>query len=483
MKTLAQGRLGTPALWVMAVVASSPLTVLAGGIPTMYGATGVVGTPLAFLLVAGVLLVLGSAYAGASAHVKHAAPFYALLARGFSPVVGICGGIMALAGYLAIGTSLYGLIGATLADLMQFGPWWGWALGAWAVVSVLGLLGGLASARVLGSLLAFELVLIVCYIIAAVVQSPGPLLWSGFAPASLLVQGMSGAMTFAVAASVGVDTVPAYVEEARGGGASVRRAMLGAVAFVGVFYAVCAWAMATAAGPGQLTKIAADAQAGPLSTLGRVFGMGVALMATLLVCTSVMAAMASFHAAGSRYVFAMAREQVLPAVFGRVSQRGDGGTPVGASLAQSAAALVVIAGFAVTGAEPMGQMFAWLSTIGAVMIVSLLVVASGAAYRFFATGQGANDSLWLRRVAPVSGCVLGGLLMAMMLSNLATLLGLPPESRRWLGVPALVVVAAIVGLLWGLGVKALRPSALSDIGRVVADPVSSTVARLRSLAM
>ena len=480
--TLAQGKLGVAGLWVMAVVASSPLTVLAGGIPTMYATTGVVGTPLAFVIVAGVLWVLGAAYTGAAGHVRHAAPLYAVLARGFSPTAGIAGGAVALVGYLAIGTSLYGLLGATMAGLLG-GPWWAWAGAAWCVVSGLGLLGGLASARVLGGLLAFELLLIVCYVLAALAQRPGPMSLGSFAPSALVVPGMAGAVAFAMAASVGVETVPAYAEEVRGGAAAVRRAMLAAIVFTGPFYALCAWAMAQQAGPGNLAQIGTDAAHGPLGTLERVFGPGVGLLATMLLMTSVVAAMSSFHAAGSRYVFAMAREGILPGGLARVSRRGDGGTPMAASLLQSALAGAVIACFAVRAADPIVDMFTWLSTIGAVAILTLLVVAAGAAYRFFATGQGTNDSVWARRVAPAAGCVLGGLLMVMMLSNLASLLGLPPGSRRWWAIPLMVAATAAAGVVWAGLVRLAAPQAYAAAGRVVADPVSSPVARLGKLVM
>jgi len=481
VKTLAQGKLGPAGLWVMAVVASSPLTVLAGGIPTMYATTGVVGTPLAFLVVAGVLWVLGAAYTSATGHVRHAAPLYALLARGFSATAGIAGGAVALVGYLAIGTSLYGLLGATMAGLAG-GPWWAWSAAAWAVVAGLGLLGGLASARVLGGLLAFELVLIVCYVVAALAQHQGSLSVTAFAPSALVVPGMAGAVAFAMAAAVGVETVPAYAEEARGGAVAVRRAMLAAIGFTGPFYAVCAWAMAQSAEP-DLAQIGADAAHGPLAVLGRVFGPGVAMLATLLLMTSVVAAMVSFHAAGSRYVFAMAREHVLPGGLAKVGRAGDGGAPVAASLLQSGLAAAVIAGFAVSGADPIADMFTWLSTIGAVAVLSLLVVAAGAAYRFFATGQGTNDTVWARRVAPVGGCVLGALLMVMMLSNLASLLGLPPGSRRWWAIPLLIAATAAAGLVWAGVLRLARPASFGHIGRVVADPVSSPVARLRKLVM
>lgn len=481
--TLAQGKLGPVNLWIMAVVASSPLTVQVGGIPTMYAATGVVGAPLAFVLVAIVLYTIAIAYTGAARHVRHAAPLYALMGRGLSPVAGIAAGVCALAGYLAIGTSLYGLLGPTLVGLTQAGPWWAWSAGALVIVAALGLLGGVNSSRFLGALLAVELAVIVFYVAAALAHRSGPLTLTPFAPSALLVPGMAGTVAFAMAAFVGVETVPAYAEEARGGGPSMRRATLAAIAFTGGFYAIGAWAAAVHTGSGTTSQAATNDGEGPLQTLSRVFGPGVGLLATVLLITSMVAAMSSFHQAGARYLFAMAREGVLPGYLATTSRSGDAGTPVAASLTQTGLASVVIAGFAIGDADPLGGMFTWLSTLGAVLLLALLVLAAAAAHRFFAAGQGTDDSLAVRRIAPVTGCVLGAVLMVMMLSNLGSLLGLPPGSRRWVMLPALVLAVVVAGLAWGVLVRIFRPGALAEVGRIVADPVSSPVRRLSRLVM
>jgi amino acid transporter len=177
----------------------------------------------------------------------------------------------------------------------------------------------------------------------------------------------------------------------------------------------------------------------------------------------------------------MAREQVLPRYLATTSRSGE--TPVAASLTQTVLAGLVIAGFAVSGADPLAVMFTWLSTGGAVMLLALLVVACAAVNRFFATGQGTNDSVLVRRIAPISGCVLGFLLMAMMLANLGSLLGLAPGSRGWLLLPALAVAVLLAGLGWGAVMRAVRPAALAAVGRVVADPVTSPARRLGKLVM
>src|ERR671920_82207 len=55
---LARGTLRGPALWVMDISASAPMTVLAGAVVTTFAATGLVGVPLAFLVLTAALWLL-----------------------------------------------------------------------------------------------------------------------------------------------------------------------------------------------------------------------------------------------------------------------------------------------------------------------------------------------------------------------------------------------------------------------------------------
>ena len=91
-----------------------------------------------------------------------------------------------------------------------------------------------------------------------------------------------------------------------------------------------------AQGPGLLFGLAGN---GALSQAGQ-----------LLFVTSLFAAALAFHNVVWRYVFALGRENVLPAAFGRTSGTN---IPRAASLAQSAIGLAVILTYATGGWPPM----------------------------------------------------------------------------------------------------------------------------------
>src|SRR5688572_17901710 len=101
-----------------AVTASSPMTVLAGGLVATFAATGVVGVPLSFVVVVAALVPMTAGFVAAARHVPHPAPVYALVARGLGRPAGVAAGAVAVVAYAAIGTSLYGLLGAVVTGLV-----------------------------------------------------------------------------------------------------------------------------------------------------------------------------------------------------------------------------------------------------------------------------------------------------------------------------------------------------------------------------
>src|SRR4029077_1704035 len=116
-----------------------------------------------------------------------------------------------------------------------------------------------------------------------------------------------------------------------------------ALGVIAVVYAGASWAMAAHAG--QSRVVATAAQQGP----GLLFGLGSGFLsatAQFLFLTSLFAAALAFHNVVWRYMFALGRENVLPAALGRT---GANNIPKTASLLQSATGLVVICAYAAAG--------------------------------------------------------------------------------------------------------------------------------------
>jgi amino acid transporter len=468
---LARRTLSGGALFFFSVGASAPLTVVAGGVVATYASTGVVGVPAAFPLVTAALALFTVGYVAMARRAPHAGPLYAQVARGFGPLRGLCAAPLAVLAYHCIQCSLFGLLGFVVSGLLG-GAWWIWALVAWAAVAALGLLHVTLNARLLALLLAAEIAVVVLFD-ATALASPadgaldlGPLL-----PTSLVGDGAGGVFALTVAAFVGYESTLAYGEEARGH-RPLARATFGALLFIGALYAASSWAMAVAVGPERVVAAARDPESGlPLALLSDRYGPIMGLAATLLLVTSVFAAMLSFHHTTARYVFVLGREGVLPARFGTTGRGSRAGAPVGGSVVQSIGALVVVLGCAALGADPVTGLFTVLSTVAAIGIMVLMVVASLAALRFYRRGGGTDESGWTRVVAPATGALAVGAVLVATLANLGSVLGVAPGSPVTWAVPGVVALVALVGLAWGLRLRR-RPEVYARIGRGEPEPLA-----------
>ena len=108
----------------------------------------------------------------------------------------------------------------------------------------------------------------------------------------------------------------------------------------------------------------------------------------VLFVTGMFAALLSFHNVVARYAFAMGREGLLPAGFGRTNKAS--GAPATGSMLQSALSVVIVLAFAVTDDNPVGDptapvlhLFTWMGNVGALGVIVLMAAASFAVIAFF----------------------------------------------------------------------------------------------------
>ena len=378
------------------------------------------GVPLSFVIVMLVLALLAVGYVAVSRHVPHGAPFYAQLARGLGPGWGLAAAGVALLGYNSLQVSLFPLLGTSITAMTKTGPWWMWATAVWLIVLLLGQYPGAANAKFFGVLLACEIGIVLAFDVAALANPAEGITFDGFVPSELFVAGGgAGALVFAVAAFGGAESLPAYGDEARST-RTIVIATFGAFGLLGVLYALTSWAYATVVGPARLASGTAVDE--PMTILASTWGPGIGGLGTLLLITSVLAAMSAFHGIVARYLFALADDGVLPSKLAAITPGAKGGAPRGGSLAQAGISAVMLAGFVISGADPMRVMFVWLSSIGAVCILGLLMLSSWSAISFFGKGTG-RESVWVRQLLPGAGGVIGVLTLVFVLSNLPMMLG------------------------------------------------------------
>lgn len=448
---LRQGRLGVAAVTFFVISAAGPLTAVAGGIPLGMLLGNGAGTPAAYLVVVAILLLFSVGYTAMARHVRNAGAFYAFAARGLGGTAGGAAAFVALVAYNAMQVGLYGLFGAACAGLFAgYGldlPWWAWSLGALAIIAVLGYRQIDLSAKVLSVLVILEYVSVLILDVAIIRRGgAGGLDLAPFTPGAFAAGSPSIALLFCFASFVGFEATTIYSEEARSPETTIPAATYISVLLVGGFYALSTWAMVEGVGAGALMGVL-QGLADPtrlIFTLSDAY-VGGWLTQTLgvLFATSVFAGLLAFHNAAARYVYALGREGLLPAALGVAHPRH--GSPHLGSLVQSALALGLLALFAALGRDPLLELFAWLSNVGALGVLALMAIAAFAVARFF----GRRPQLSARPRLVVATALAAGLALAAVTALGAIRFDLLTGKAGALSLvlPGLIPLAAAIGAL------------------------------------
>ncbi|MFC5718645.1 APC family permease [Streptomyces gamaensis] len=474
-RRLRADRIGLPGLLLSVVAASAPLMVTAGVMATTYGTMGIVGQPLLFVILGVVLTLFSFGYAEMSRHVHNAGAFYAYIARGLGGTAGAAASVVALVAYSTLQFGIYGIFGYELSGLLDTHlgvsiAWWVPALAAALAVGALGWLKIDLNARVLGVLLLIECVMVVVFDCVGL-GSPGAEGFSlrAFDLDSLGGGGLGTALCFTIAAFVGFEQAAVYAEETSRPQVVVARVTFLAVGLVAVFFAIGSWALTVAAGPGHIVGLAQELGPNLLFKLTEDrLGGAFADVMHLFYVTGMFAALLSFHNVVARYAFAMGREGLLPAAMGRTARAS--GAPAHGSLLQSLVSVAAIGIFALTDGRPNGdptapiqRMFTWTGNVGALGIIVLMAAACAAVITFFVR-RGAARVQGPRLVASALAGIALLVIAAYAVKDFDVLLGADPTSPlRWI-LPSIIGTAVVIGLIYGIVLKYVRPEVHAAIG-------------------
>lgn len=467
-----QARLGVVSLVFMIIAASAPLTVLAGGVPTSYGVTNVLGVPLGYILLGIVIALFAVGYGAMSGYIRNAGAFYAYIAAGLGVRQGIAASILALVCYNAMQVGLYGIFGFSVSAFLDSAlglsiPWWGTALAAWLLVGALGLGRVDFSAKIIAVLVVLEFLAVLGIDVLSLAIAPEGVSATPIAPSSLFVPGIGAMLAFGVAAFMGFESGAVYAEETKDARRSVPRATFTAVGLIAAFYAFSAWALAIGVGPGQIRE--RSAELGPdlvFAVLAEHTASIVVHVVNALFITSLLAALLAFHNAASRYFFALGRTGVIPRMFGRTSARSE--APVAGSLAQSVLAFVVIVVFAIVGRGapegplfPVVTLFSWLTNAAAFGLVFLLTVTSVAVIGFFRGERRDDVGVFTRLIAPALAAVGLFVVFLLILMNFDVLIGSGSPVLVTV-MPGIIVASGVLGFVRGEYLRRARPDVFEE---------------------
>ncbi|MEH3077112.1 MAG: APC family permease [Quadrisphaera sp.] len=457
------GRLGVGAVVFMVVAAAAPLTVVAGAVPIGIANGNGAAYPVMFAVSAVVLALFAVGFTAMARHVPSAGAFYSYIGVGLGRGAGLGSALVALISYVTVQGAVYAYLGYATGELVASWtglslPWWAWALAGLAVSGWLGYRHIELSGRVLGVLLLAEVGIVLALDAAVVLRggAGGAGLSTALVEPSQVVSGSPGlGLMFAVAGFIGFEATAVFRDEARRPERTIPLATYAALAVIGVFYTVSAWAVVSAFGDEEAVAVA-TADPGSMVALAaqRYLGTAASDVLQVLLLTSLFAAVLSFHNVLARYAFSLAKARVLPAAAGASHTRH--GSPHVASLATSLVGAAVLVVCALAGLDPVMEVFTWLSGIATVGIIALMLLTCVAVLVFFRRTR-ADRRAWHTLVAPALGLVgLGGAL-ALVVVNLPLLMG----GSVVLGVGAGVLLLAALGAGWVLA--AARPAAAAEL--------------------
>ncbi len=123
----------------------------------------------------------------------------------------------------------------------------------------------------------------------------------------------------------------------------------------------------------------------------------------VLFMVSIYAGLLAFHNAAARYFYAIGRDGLLPHRLGtthRVHQ-----SPHMGSALQSLISAVVVLVFAAMDADPILQLFAWLSNLATLCVILLMALTSAAVILFFRRHPELKVGIWRGQISPAFSCV------------------------------------------------------------------------------
>ena len=453
-----RGSLGVGSIVFMVVAAAAPLTVVAGTVPIGIAVGNGAGYPLTYAICCGILLLFAVGFTTMSRHVPNAGGFYAYIGQGLGRSAGLGAAFLAVLTYTAVLVAVYGYIGAALGDLAatHLGlswHWWVWSGVILAAVSVLGYRQIDLSSKVLGVLLVAEVAVVLVIDVFIVGRGGGA---DGFSTGMLnpdtVTSGAPGiALMFALAGFLGFEATVVFRDEARDPSTTIPRATYLSLLLIGSFYAFSSWAIVSAWGDdGAVARAAAD-PGGMVAETAQIFvGTFAKDLVTVLLVTSLMAAVLSFHNVTARYLFSLGNSGVLPDQCGRSHHRH--GSPHVASVLVSVIAAALVVASVAAGLDPVAEVFAWLAGIATVGVVALMLFTCLAVVVFFRR-NGLDDRPWPTLVAPSLGLVALAFCLYLTVSNLPLLVG---GSTTLATIVGGVLLASVLA---GPVVAVLRPDA------------------------
>jgi amino acid transporter len=458
---LARNALGLPAILFCIVTGSAPLAAMMFNDPL--GGIGIgIGVPAAFWLATIAYTLFSVGYIEMARRKTTAGGIYSYMSYGFGNIIGLGAAIGIAAAYMLFTVGVNGVTSyfAQTSILSLSGGFdMDWRIYSFCFIALMFAVTYFhveVVAKILGVCLILEILILMIFSFAVVVQGGGPdgFVWQALNPASIFSggEGVEGAArVFGAAAAgvgffaafwswVGFEMAPNYAEESRNPKKMMAYAIYISCIGLGIMYTFWSWMVISAYGSSEDQWVWAVATqyglAGdnppltpgnglPEGNYASVFypaaqefaGIGVTNLFKVLIVTGSFACSLAFWQTSNRYLFAMGREGILPRILGRTHSRHK--SPFIAAIVVGIFVAIVTglfaAGWVGTGQQeaigidessPLVALFqigTWLPFQGNLLLLPLMALVSLAIIVYFIRSERDGFHWFKTLVAPIAG--------------------------------------------------------------------------------
>jgi amino acid transporter len=502
--------LGLPAILFLCVAAIAPAASMLFNVPVMASQAGA-ATPLAFVLSAVGVLLLGVPVVYFARRLSSAGGFYTWVRHGLGSGAAFQVGWLMLGAYALFEAALQATVGGSLnINLSSLGlhPPGGWVTYAVVLTLIVGTLSYFdikASVWVMAPFAVAEVLALIILNTAITLKggAAGHDLVHTFTPAGATLKGaipggtlgIGIAMVLGILAFVGFETGAVYGEEARHPRRTIPLAIFSLLVFLALLYTWTSYSATIGVGWQHAVDVLGNVNNAPqqyITLAGIYVGRWLGIALVVFVVTSNFASSFAMHQAMVRYFYSMGRESILPRVFGKTHPKWR--SPYIATFAQSGFTLLVILflGLVIQHTNPDGSVsytlgiangttwqqtsgivsFGWLASIVTICII-LVYILTNVAAPFFARTRGELRVL-PHIIAPAMSTLLLLLPLASYLvpplpgiGTFFTTLGFAPTPFPSNILPLFVLAWVVLGLAYATVLSRHAPERYERLGRIV----------------
>ncbi|MFJ9005516.1 APC family permease [Streptomyces canus] len=472
--TRLSGNLGTTSLVLGVLAFSAPIVTVSGYIAFAIGFVGN-SAPLAWVIATVALFIFAVGYTTMTRHIHRPGAFYAYISLGLGRVLGVGGAYLAAVSYMLIGVGIYAFSGVMAsAAIDHLGgpsfPWWACTAGCWVLITILGHFQIELSAKVLGTVMVLEIILVGIFNLFVLAKGGQSGLSTAPLNAGHFFNGGTGlALLFAFGNFIGFEATALYRDEVRRPSKTIPRATYLAVLLIGGFYAVSAYALIVAYGSGAAERAVKDPTTMFDHAMALYVSSNLATLTLVLVSTSALAAVLSTHNVVARYLQNLGADHALPAWLATVHPQHK--SPYRSSLANSVIIGVLII-LAVLFVPDQNKIIGAGSGIGTAGVLVLMALVSLAVWRYFATtGRPAGETAWRVTIAPLIAFALLAAVVVFAVIRFDLLVGGAPGQNLWMLLVLIAFLAAGSGVAYYM--KRNRPDLYAMLGRAEGDDVDT----------